>query len=131
MTTEPSRRTVELVRVGVAGTTVATLVAVSLTAFGVALPGAVAGVAVGTGVALVLPALLAPERYAADSSGSVFGFRPLPAGFALAGSGPLVFVGLFVSGSLALAVSMGLLGAIAGYRLFAAAIPEDLSTATE
>jgi hypothetical protein len=129
VTTEPSRRTVEVVRFGVAATTVATLVAVSVVAFGAVFPGAVAGVTVGVGAALVLPALLAPRRFAASDGEPFAGVRTLPAGFALLGSGPLLFAGLFVSGSMALAGSLAALGAIAGYRLFAAAIPEAPSAA--
>jgi hypothetical protein len=90
------------------------------------LPGVVAGLATAAGIFLLVPLLLAPNAVPRDASARrTAGVDPIPAGVALTGSAPLVFVGMFVSGSVALAASLGLLGAVAGYRLFAAAVPDE------
>ncbi|RXK51910.1 hypothetical protein [Halorientalis pallida] len=91
------------------------------------LPGLLAGLATAAGVFLLVPLLLAPGQVARDASARrTAGVDPIPAGVALTGSAPLLFLGMFLSGSVALAVALGLLGAVSGYRLFAAAVPEEM-----
>lgn len=117
---------VTLVRLLLAVTAGGSLGVVGYVVFPDPLPGALAGLATAAGVFLLVPLLLDPDGVARDATERrIGGVDPIPAGVALAGSAPLVFVGMFVSGSVALAAALGLLGAVAGYRLFAAAVPDE------
>ncbi|WP_299265920.1 hypothetical protein [Halorientalis sp.] len=95
-------------------------------------PGLLAGVVTAAGIFLLVPLLLAPDAIPRDAGERrTVGVDPIPAGVALAGSAPLVFIGMFVSGSTALAATLALLGAVASYRLVSAAVPEQLPAAGE
>ncbi|SEN10846.1 hypothetical protein SAMN05216388_1001387 [Halorientalis persicus] len=121
---------VAVVRIVLAVTAGGSLGAVGYVVFPDPLPGVLAGLATAAGFFLLVPLLLAPAQVARDATERrTAGIDPIPAGVALTGSAPLVFVGMFVSGSVALAAALGLLGAVSGYRLFAAAIPEEMPDA--
>ncbi|MFB6082965.1 MAG: hypothetical protein ABEJ94_01815 [Halorientalis sp.] len=117
---------VTAVRVALAVTVGGSLGVVGYVVFPGPLPGLLAGLATAAGFFLLAPLLFAPDSVPRDASARrVRGIDPIPAGAALAGSAPIVFVGAFVSGSVALAAALGLLGAVAGYRLFSAAVPDE------
>ncbi|SDF04385.1 hypothetical protein [Halorientalis regularis] len=123
---------VAVVRLGLAVTAGGSLGVVGYVVFPDPLPGLLAGLATAAGIFLLVPLLLVPEQVARGTSARrTAGVDPIPAGVALAGSAPLVFVGMFLSGSVALAVALGLLGAVSGYRLFAAAVPDEMPDPAE
>ena len=117
---------VTVLRIGLALTAGGSLGAVGYVVFPDPLPGLLAGLTTAAGIFLLVPLLLHPGTVARDADARrTAGVDPIPAGVALAGSAPLLFVGMFVSGSVPLAASLSLLAAVAGYRLFAAAVPDD------
>ena len=123
---------VAVVRLALAVTAGGSLGVVGYLVFPGPLPGLLAGLATAVGFFLLAPLLLAPDTVPRDASDRrVGGVDPIPAGAALAGSAPIVFVGMFVSGSVALAASLSLLCAVAGYRLFSAAVPDEMPDAGE
>ncbi len=118
---------VAVVRVVIAVTAGGSLGVVGYVVFPDPLPGLLAGLATAGGIFLLVPLLVAPNAIPRDASERrTGGVDPIPAGVALAGSAPLVFIGMFVSGSVALAAALALLAAVAGYRLFSAVVPEEL-----
>jgi hypothetical protein len=130
--TTPPGLGVTVMRLVLAVTAGGSLGVVGYVVFPDPLPGLLAGLATAGGIFLLVPLLLAPNAIPRDAGQRrTGGVDPLPAGVALAGSAPLVFVGMFVSGSIALAAALALLGAVAGYRLFSAVVPEELPAPEE
>lgn len=123
---------VAVIRVAMAVTAGGSLGVVGYVVFPDPLPGLLAGLATAVGFFLLTPLLLAPGTVSRDASARrVGGVDPIPAGAALAASSPLIFIGTFVSGSVALAASLALLTTVAGYRLFSAAVPDEMPDSGE